>query len=41
MPRMLDLQDILELIYDGLNDGPLTQQERIREREQPVYHVAP
>jgi hypothetical protein len=38
MARMLDLTDVFELIVDGLDDGPLAQQELIREGEQPIVH---
>src|SRR5205823_2440620 len=39
MTRMLDLGNILELINDGLNDGPLTKQELVVEMHKLIFHV--
>ena len=33
------LSDVFELIVDGPGDGPLAQQELIREGEQPIVHL--
>jgi hypothetical protein len=39
MTGMLDLADILELIMNGLNHGPLANQGFVQERYQDVGHI--
>ena len=39
MPGVLDLLDVLDLVVDGFDDGPLAQQQLIHERHQFVVHV--
>jgi hypothetical protein len=39
MTRMLDLADILELIIDRFNDGPLAQEQFVRHLKQAVVHL--
>lgn len=39
MARMLDLRNILELIDDGLDNGPFAHQQLIREMHEMVLHV--
>ena len=38
MARMLNLEDIFELIIDGLNDDSLAQEEFVRQVEQSIAH---
>ena len=38
---VLDLRDVLQLIVDGLNQRPLTEQYLIQQRHQSIGHVAP
>jgi predicted transcriptional regulator len=37
--RMLDLTDILEVINDGLDQGPFAQEQLVGEMEQLIAHV--
>ena len=39
MTRMLDLADVLELVVDGLNDGPFVYQQPIGEIHQAIRHM--
>ena len=39
MASMLDLRDILELVNDGLDDRPFTQQHLVLHLDQPVLHI--
>ena len=39
MAGMFDLADILELVVDGLNDGPLAQEQLVRDLHEPIAHV--
>ncbi len=38
MARMLNLEDVFELIIDGLNDDSLAQEEFVRPVEQSIAH---
>ena len=38
---MLDLGDVLQLVVDGLDDGPLPEQQFVRDAHQRTFHVAP
>ena len=40
MSGMLNLRDVLELIVDGLHDGPLAEQNNIVVQEQATLHIA-
>ena len=40
MARVLNLGNVLELINDGFNDRPATQQDAIAHGDQLVLHVA-
>jgi hypothetical protein len=39
MPGVFDLRNVLELVDDGLDNRPFTQQEFIREMYQLVFYI--
>lgn len=39
MARMLDLGDVLELVDDAFDDGPMAQEDAIGHGHQAVLHV--
>lgn len=39
MTRMLDLEDILELVNECLNNSPAEEQDSIRQRHELVLHI--
>ena len=41
MPGVLDLGDVLQLVVDGLYDGPLPEQQFVRDAHQRTFHVVP
>ena len=41
MAGMLNLGDVLELIYNALDDGPFSQEQFVRQRDQAIFHVFP
>ena len=40
MAGVLDLRDVLELVIDGLDNGPFAQQELVAQAQQAIFHVA-
>ena len=41
VPGVLDLCDVLQLVIDGLYDGPLPEQQFVRDAHQRAFHVVP
>ncbi len=40
MPRVFNLRNVLKLINDGFDNGPLSQQQFVAQRHQAIFHVA-
>jgi hypothetical protein len=38
---MLNLRNVLQLVKDTFNHSPLSQQQAITQRQQPLLHVSP
>lgn len=39
MATVFNLRDVLQLVVDRFDDGPVAQQPLVRQRDQPVFHV--
>ena len=39
MPGMLDLRNIFQLVIDGFDDIPFSEQDLVNQREQFIFHI--
>ena len=39
MPRVLHLRDVLQFVIDSLYDGPLPEQQSVRNAHQCAFHI--